>query len=519
MKRFCRFLFILIVLLAGAYYFLPPTIDPIKNGEIVLRPAKKKNYQSVQTKLAGPKNYPIYRNVAQTGGIAKIGSTKDFRHGLLQSLQSAHTKKGTFWLLNVDGRQVGWVNQKFFLRSKIALCQHISLVRNPNDRFSVKEALAYVVNQEGTLIKPSKVKLMPRTISFSNAGRFLVKACYHHLHAQAIVQIRSGLNEGVTVAKRAPAPGPAPVKTFAGSSPSSSPHWNVANGYQPESKINLYRGSHHSSLKTRFYQPRFHPLNEEAATSQLNQVGVIPEGIALNNQHLLVSYFSQPDANWGHLVTYDLSKLNNPLLTQNLLTMPWSSFKKVSHAISVFPYLKLGHGQSLGITKHYLYVLANPDRFGNPASSQTLLQISRTSEQITHLWTFKVWNRSAFYPRYFHNAEIVNSHLIYAVFHNASKGCYEYWQLIRQGNSWQAKELAATQSNFVNNNSPLQAFLFLHHHFYLAFNDNLFVVKKSGLVKRHYHFHTLRETEGIAAQKKKLYLELAKRPELLKLQG
>ncbi len=108
-------------------------------------------------------------------------------------------------------------------------------------------------------------------------------------------------------------------------------------------------------MQTAFYQPRFRLLDYEQYDDQLNQVGVIPQGINLLNNQLTVSYFGQPNSTWGHLVTYNLNNLSDPIQTQNLRTMSWSDFKQTSQNISVSPYLK-SHGQSLGTTKNYIYV-------------------------------------------------------------------------------------------------------------------------------------------------------------------
>lgn len=164
-------------------------------------------------------------------------------------------------------------------------------------------------------------------------------------------------------------------------------------------------------------------------------MGSILQGINLLNNQLTVSYFGQPNSTWGYLVTYNLNNLSDPIQTQNLRTMSWSDFKQTSQNISVSPYLKLGHGQSLGTTKNYIYVLASNNREANPAKSTEISQISRKNYQIKNLWTIKVWNGSEYFPCYFHNAYFVNSHLLYAVFHNSSKGTYEYWRLIRRGNT------------------------------------------------------------------------------------
>lgn len=515
MKRFFQVLSLLILFGVLGYFLLPKKVNPVKNGQIVINQAKISDYHTVQTKLAGNKNYSIYRNVCQKGGVNAFTSTKYFRKSLLQSQHSAKTRNGTFWQLVANGRTVGWVNEKFFRRNEISIAHNISLVRNNYYAFPTRDAISYAVDKHGTLIAPDKVHVSRKTISSAIPGTYLITYSYHGIRAKGNIVVRTNTNEGVTVADKTPISGPAEVSTFSGSSKSSSRNWNWENNYQPETKINTYHGKNGATMKTIFYQPRFHLLDYQSEDDQLNQVGVIPEGISLLKNQLTVSYFSKPNSTWGHLVTYNLNQLTDPIKTQNLLNMNWDDFVHNSQNISVSPYLKLGHGQSLGMTRNYLYVLASSNREDNSAKSEELLQISRRNYQIKNLWTIKVWNRSEFFPRYFHNAFIVNDHLIYAVFHNASKGCYEYWRLTRQGNSWIPTEISATQSNFVKNNSPLQGFTYANDHFYLAFNDNLFEIDRSGKVLKHYQFHTLRETEGIAVGNDRPYVELARRPELL----
>lgn len=517
MKRFFSILFLIIAILSLGYFFLPKKVNPVRNGQIVLQPAKTVDYQTVHTMLAGNKDYPIYKNISQKGGVNAYSSTKYFRRGLLQSMHSAKTRNGTYWQLVVNGRNVGWVNEKFFLRNKISVAKNISLVRNNYYAFPTRDAIAYAVDKHGTLINPNEIKVSQKRISSSTPGTFSITYHYGKITTKANVEVRSNINEGVTVANKTAISGPAEAEAFSGSSQSSSPNWNVENNYQPETKINNYHGKNGATMQTRFYQPRFHLLDYDQYNDQLNQVGVIPEGINLLNNQLTVSYFSQPNSTWGHLVTYNLDHLTSPIQTQNLLTMSWNKFKQTSQNITVFPYQKLGHGQSLGATKNSIYVLASSNSEANPINSEEILQISRKNYQIKNLWTIKTWNRSEYFPRYFHNAYFVNNHLMYATFHNASKGCYEYWQLTRQGNTWTPTEVSATQSNFVKNNSPLQGLTYANNNFYLAFNDNVFQIDRTGKVLKHYQFHTLRETEGIAVRNGQPYIELARRPELLKI--
>lgn len=518
MKKFFTILFSIIIIIVCAYYFLPKKVNPVKNGQIVLQPAKITDYDTVQTKLAGSRDFPIYRNVSQKGGVNAITSTKYFKNGLLQSQHSAKTAHGTYWQLAINGRNVGWVSEKFFQRNKISVAKNISLVRNRYYSFPTKDAIAYTVDSHGTLINPSSVHVSQKKISSAYPGTFRVKYSYGKINTQTLINVRTDTSEGIATANKIATPGPEEVTTFSGSSQSSSPNWNRENGYQPERRVNTYSGKNGARMKTAFYQPRFHLLDYSQENSQLNQVGVIPQGINLFKNQLTVSYFSQPNTTWGHLVTYNLNQLSSPTQTQNLLNISFKDFKRTSQNIAVSPYLKLGHGQSLGVTKNYIYVLANSNAEANPSKSEEILQISRKNYQIKNLWTIKVWNRSEYYPRYFHNAYFVNSHLMYAVFHNATKATYEYWRLTRQGNIWTPTEISATQSNFVKNNSPLQGFTYANGNFYLAFNDNIFAVNAaSGRVLKHYHFHTLRESEGIAVKNGTPYVELARRPELLEI--
>ena len=80
-----------------------------------------KSYGKAVTKIAGNGNYAIYHNVSSKGPSGKFTSTKYFKHGQIQSKESKSTRKGTFWLIIVDGRSVGWVSEKFFARNHISV--------------------------------------------------------------------------------------------------------------------------------------------------------------------------------------------------------------------------------------------------------------------------------------------------------------------------------------------------------------------------------------------------------------
>ncbi len=528
MKKFLRLVLILALIFVVLVLFNPSLrrkaldqsnlfLSKTSNGHLSLTPAQIKHYSNVQTKVVKNINFPIYKAIINNGPINRFTSTKYFWHGLIQSQASAHTEKGTFWQIAVDGRNVGWVSDHFFVKNKIAVAPRVSLVRNTGYSFNPRDAISYVTNSQGTLVNPKKVHLSQRTVNSATSGQYQIAYRYDQSKAHTFVTVRSNLGEGITMANKIPKIGPHEVHAFTGSSRKSSPNWNLSHNYQPETRISNYSVKPSGSLKTRLYQPRFHLLDYSQENSNLNQIGVVPEGISLKHFWLTASMFTDGNQDHGRLVSYNLRKLKNPLAAQNLLTMPWPSFVKYSKNIRVSPYLKLGHGQSIGTSKKYLYVLANNDHWRNSPQSEEIMQISKNTMTIHRIWTFKIWNHSSYFPRYIHNAYFVNSHTIYALFHNGLKNSYEYWKITRHGNTFIPTEIASTQGNFVNNLSPVQGFAYNNGKFYLTFNDNIFVVKKDGTFEKHYAFHSLRESEGIAVNHDKIYLELAHRPELLSM--
>ena len=77
-----------------------------------------KSYSKAVTKIAGNGNYAIYHNVSKKGPSGAFSNTKYFKNGQIQSKKYVSTKKGNFWYIIVDGRNVGWVSQNFLLETK-----------------------------------------------------------------------------------------------------------------------------------------------------------------------------------------------------------------------------------------------------------------------------------------------------------------------------------------------------------------------------------------------------------------
>lgn len=467
-----------------------------------------KTYSKAVTKIAGSKNYAIYHNVSSKGPSGKFTSTKYFKYGQIQSKKYVSTKKGTYWDIYVDGRHVGWVNQNFFARNKISVANDVSLVNNSDYNFNPKDAINYVTDSRGTAINPSKVSVNYKSINSGNAGTTKVNYTYKKAHAWVNVTVRDNEEEGNNSATVSPQKGFKTVSSWKGSSKGSSRNWNAAHHYTSETRANTFKGTNGLTLKTRLFQPRFVSLGYNQAADAMGQVGVIPEGITVNNNIFVASMYSNSSDDHGHLVSYNLNHVKSKTAAQNLTTMKWSTFRSYAQNIKVSPYIKMGHGQSLGSSKNYIYVMANNNKYSNGPQSEEILQIRKSDMKINKIWTFRIADN-----RYIHNATFVGDNTMYALFHNGGHGYYEYWKLTRNGDEWNAEEVGATNGNFVSN-SPVQGFAYGNGNFYIGFNDNIFKVAENGKAESHHKFNTRREIEGMSVSGSKLYVEFAQRSEL-----
>lgn len=407
------------------------------------------------------------------------------------------------------------MNQNFFARNKISLASDISLVQNNHYSFPTRDAINYATDSQGTAINPNKVKVSHSSISSSEAGTTKVSYSYGKAKASVNVTVRSDAKEGIASTGTAFKKGPAATHTWNGGSKGSSKKWNAAHRYQSETSPSTY-STHGMTLHTRLFQPRFVSLSYGQAGDAMGQVGVIPEGITVNGGDFVASMYTSSNADKGHLVSYNLNALKSKYAAQNLTTMGWGTFKSYAKNIKVSPYIKLGHGQSLGSSSSYIYVLANNNNVNNSTASEEVLQISKSDMKINKIWTIKTWGGSSAYPRYFHNATFVGDHTMYALFHNGGRNGYEYWKLTRDGDTWTPELVGGTQSNFING-SPVQGFAYDSNRdqFYIGYNDYIFRVAEDGSYKGKYHFNTRRELEGMSVSASTLYIELAQRAELL----
>lgn len=471
-----------------------------------------KSYHKAVTKIAGNGNYAVYHYASKMGPSGKFTSTKYFKHAQIQSKQSIATRKGKFWKIIVDGRTVGWVNQNFFARNKISVAKNVSLVQNNQYSFNTKDAINYVTNSAGTAVGTSKVTVSKSKINSGTPGKTTVDYSYGKAKATVDVTVRSDKNEGIARADKKPMNGPKEVSTWKGSSKSSSRNWNAAHHYTSETRSNTFKANG-LTLKTKLFQPRFVSLGYNQSGDKMGQVGVIPEGITVNGSNFTVALFNSSSAQNGHLVSYNLKHINK-FKAQNLQTLRWSIFKKYASHIKVSPYIKLGHGQAIGSSSAYIYVIANNNTSSNSNASEEILQIRKSDMKINQIWTFRISNYGS--PRYIHNATFAGDNTMYCLFHNGGNGYYEYWKVTRNGDSWTPVEVGATKGNFVSNGSPVQGFTYdqNHNQFYIGFNDYIFKVDEDGTYKSTHHLHVRREIEGLSSSGNKLYVEFAQRGEL-----
>ena len=460
-----------------------------------------KSYGKAVTKIAGNGNYAIYHNVSSKGPSGKFTSTKYFKHGQIQSKESRSTRKGTFWLIIVDGRNVGWVSEKFFARNQISVANEVSLVKNSDYSFPTRDAINYATDAHGTAINPNKVHVSRKYVS-TNPDK--VTYSYGKAKAEVNIDVHDGDMASPSVT---PKKGFKTTSTWNGGSKGSSRNWNRAHGYRSETSSNSYSGNG-MTLRTRLFQPRFLSLGYGQAGDAMGQVGVIPEGMTVNGGIFTTSLFTSSNSQYGHLVSYNLNALKSKYAAQNLTTMKWSTFKSYAKNIKVSPYIKLGHGQSLGSSSSYIYVLANDNKYNNGPASEEILQIRKSDMKINKIWTFRISDN-----RYIHNATFVGDDTMYALFHNGGHNCYEYWKLTRDGDTWNATEVGATEGRFISN-SPVQGFAYGDGHFFIGFNDNIFKVSENGSAQKHYRFNTKREIEGMSATGSRLYVQFAQRAEL-----
>lgn len=475
------------------------------------------NSYNLMTKVAGNKNYAIWKTVRNGKPKYKVADGINFRYNHIQSNQSIKTKKYTYWLIYVDGRRVGWVNEHYFARNKISVAKNVSLVNNRDYDFNVKDSISYVTDKTGSIVDNSEVKVSEDSVNCAEPKTVNIKYTLGSAEANSKVTVRKTTSEGIADANT--------VKTQPGtrSFPSWKYHYGASINYLspklfiPEKKRHTWT-SGDLTLKTRLYQPVYLSVKTDTMKDgNINRVGHIPEGLTVSNGWAYTSLLSHTNLLSGHIVGYNLNKLVNPYNPQHLLTMSQKKFNTYVKNIKVSPYIPIGHGQAMGSTDKHVYVLANDNKKLGTSASEELFQIKKSDLTINKVWTIKCWDGTKEAPRYFKNAVVVNDHLMYALFYDHTQQRYEYWRFDRTGDNWNPEIVGATKDAFVGNGEPVQGFTYdpINDNFYIVYNDLVVKLTTDGKIVDHYTFKTGRESEGISVSDNKLWINLAQRAELL----
>ncbi|MDQ7162364.1 hypothetical protein RCG42_06275 [Lactobacillus delbrueckii subsp. lactis] len=514
-----------------------------KKGKTKYKTVKQVKYKWV-TKTA-------YKNVKKKEWKfgKKLTASADFRYAHVQS-KSYKVKDGKrYYYIYVNGRPVGYVNEKAFALSKANVVSQVSLVNNPSDSvgFNAEDAINYVTDQHGSLVDNDSVEISYKSaklnisdtgyVSSRKAGTAVLTFKYGKAKATSKLTVRGDAKEGISSADVTPVKTDLPeIKTWSASdgarlsSSSTTTSKDAVSSSHKYWATNMSGNAKGADIETIFYHPAV--LSAPGSSNLEAKVSSAVQGIDFYDNDLVTSNLDLGQAdNWearGHMVYYNMRKVkkyNWQLIPSKMLSFnTWLSYIK---NIKVSPYMKLGHGQSVGSTKKYVYVLANWNRSNNWSNSQELIRVKKSTMEIDKIWTFKVWNGSAKYPRIFLNADVIDDNTLLALFHNASKHRYEYWKISRNGDSFKAKEVGATGSDLISNSAEVQGFVWnsAYDVYYIAFNDYLFKIgagldgkTDAGKLLNYYKFDTgRREFEGLSSYGPELYLNLNHPTETLKV--
>ncbi|MBT8934853.1 hypothetical protein BTI72_02600 [Lactobacillus delbrueckii subsp. bulgaricus] len=525
-----------------------------KKGKTKYKTVKQVKYKWV-TKAA-------YKNVKKKEWKfgKKLTVSTDFRYAHVQS-KSYKVKDGKrYYYIYVDGRPVGYVNEKAFALSKANVVSQVSLVNNPSDSvgFNAEDAINYVTDQHGSLVDNDSVEISCKSaelnisdtgyVSSRKAGTAVLTFKYGKAKATSKLTVRGDAKEGISSADVTPVKTDLPeITTWSardGARLSSSSTITSKDAVSSSHKYwatDMSGNAKGADIETIFYHPAV--LSAPGSSNLEAKVSSAVQGIDFYDNDLVTSNLDLGQAdNWearGHMVYYNMRKVkkyNWQLIPSKMLSFnTWLSYIK---NIKVSPYMKLGHGQSVGSTKKYVYVLANWNRSINWSNSQELIRVKKSTMEIDKIWTFKVWNGSAKYPRIFLNADVIDDNTLLALFHNAYKHCYEYWKISRNGDSFKVKEVGATGSDLIRTGSDrisnsaevhpeVQGFVWnsAYDVYYIAFNDYLFKIgagldgkTDAGKLLNYYKFDTgRREFEGLSSYGPELYLNLNHPTETLKV--
>ncbi|WP_372585120.1 hypothetical protein [Lactobacillus delbrueckii] len=157
--------------------------------------------KKVKTKSKGKKKYTVKKKKEWKFG-KKLAASADFRYAHVQS-KSYKVKGGKrYYYIYVDGRPVGYVNEKAFALSKANVVSQVSLVNNAlnTNGFVTTDAINYLTDKHGSVVDVNSVKRSADRISEKAPGRYVVTYRYGKASGKVAVTVRSDVNEGISKA-------------------------------------------------------------------------------------------------------------------------------------------------------------------------------------------------------------------------------------------------------------------------------------------------------------------------------
>ncbi|GHV97016.1 hypothetical protein lacNasYZ03_03540 [Lactobacillus nasalidis] len=324
----------------------------------------------------------VYKNVKKKEWKfgKKLTASADFRYAHVQS-KSYKVKDGKrYYYIYVDGRPVGYVNEKAFALSKAKVVSQISLVNNPSDTvgFNAEDAINYVTDKHGSLVdndsvtiscKSSKLKISDNGyISSKKAGTATLTFKYGKAKATSKLTVRGDAKEGISSANVTPVQTDLPeLKTWSASdgaslsSSSSSTSADMASSAHSYWATNMSGNTKGANIETIFYHPAV--LSAPGSSNLEGKVSSAVQGIDFYDKDLVTSNLDLGQADnreaRGHLVYYNMrgvKKYNWQLIPGSQLNFStWLSYIK---NIKVSPYMKR-EVEGLASYKSKIYLAMN----------------------------------------------------------------------------------------------------------------------------------------------------------------
>ena len=239
-----------------------------KNGKAKYKTVKQVKYKWV-TKTA-------YKNVKKKEWKfgKKLTASSDFRYAHVQS-KSYKVKDGKrYYYIYVDGRPVGYVNEKAFALSKANVVSQVSLVNNPSDSvgFNAEDAINYVTDQHGSLVDNDSVEISCKSaklnisdtgyVSSRKTGTAVLTFKYGKAKATSKMTVRGDAKEGISSADVTPVKTDLPeIKTWSASDGASLSSSSTVTSEDEVSSSHKYWATDMSGntkgadIETIFYHP------------------------------------------------------------------------------------------------------------------------------------------------------------------------------------------------------------------------------------------------------------------------